>query len=40
MVVTITVAMGDYDLGRSAFTSEMSLAEDWEVLLWTADGPP
>jgi len=30
MVFTITVAMGDYDLGAAAFTSKMSVAEDGE----------
>jgi hypothetical protein len=30
MVFTITVAMGDYDLARSAFTSNLSVAEDRE----------
>jgi len=35
MVFTITVAMGDYDLPRAAFTSKMSRAEDESVLLWS-----
>jgi len=30
MVVTITGAIGNYDLGRAGFTSEMSVAEDRE----------
>jgi hypothetical protein len=30
MVVTITVAMGDYDLVRFAFTSKLSVTEGQE----------